>query len=227
MSRQIRAGRKDADAMRQHWRTPHALARAIVETFGVVVDVAASKRNAVVPRYMCSLADDIESCRDAVHIDALTCRDWGEYGAVCFGNFPFSSLMAFVDVALRSSCTTVVLAPISTDTQWFRRLVEAGTEVLALSGRVPYLPPRELCRCGVDSDDAKAHHMLTEMQTMQDDDGLFSRLEMTFPCPYRAAAQHGPAFPSALYVLRPDRSPRPVGAPIPFRLVEQSTLRPL
>ena len=222
MTRQIRKGGKGSkakDEHRQHWRTPPPLVRYVVETYDPDVDAAANASNAIV----CNYFGPGGMVEDALSVPWLVRSEPTTF----FVNPPFSSFEAFADRAIEATRfwhTSVLLGPISTDTRWFRKLVAAGAEIVAIVGRVHFLPPISLCNCpaqaAADIDSVK--HFTAACDC--DPDDFYGEHELTcasrLSCPFGLANKSGPGFPSALYVLRPSHKPRRAGAPVPFKLLD-------
>lgn len=222
MTRQIRKagkGSKSADDHRQHWRTPPPLVAHVIAKYAPTVDAAANAENAIVPTYFGP---------GGIYEDALS-TPWlpKEEPTTFFCNPPFSSFEAFADRAIEATRfwhTTVMLGPISTDTRWFRKLAAAGAEIVAIVGRVKFLPSPGLCNCdgrrnaaGIDV----TKHVFYPCECAGDEHDADCRAHLS--CPFGLASKSGPGFPSALYVLWPDHKPRRTGKPIPFRLLDGTT----
>jgi len=72
----------------------------------------------------------------AKDVDGLT-TDWTD--KVVFVNPPYSNILPFVEKALASRCTTILLIPARTDTPWFRLLLDAKAEIRFLRKRVDFI----------------------------------------------------------------------------------------
>jgi len=200
MTRQNRTGGKALDDDRQHWQTPTPARRWIGEHFRPDVDAAANRRNT-----LASLWFGPDSPLGIV--DALA-RPWpkiavGGVDAIrtrIFCNPPFSSALRFVERAIDAhqahGVAVLLLLPISTDTQWFARLADAGATVTAITGSVCYDPPPGVLEQRAAEID-EWQRKVKEWQDAPDGDtpGTLP------PAPRRPRHNNGAGFPSAFYSL--------------------------
>lgn len=120
--------------LRDLWRTPHWLFRAIQTYTGMQfqVDVACNQHNALLPNFI------------GVERDALK-SSWGESGTIAFLNPPYSNIKPWIDASVReqkAGVTTVMLIPQSLDTKWYLYAKQhANQTVLLVGGRVAFMEP--------------------------------------------------------------------------------------
>lgn len=201
MTRQNRTGGKAPDDDRQHWQTPTRARKWIGEHFRPDVDAAADRTNA-----LASLWFGHDSPVGVV--DALA-RPWpkiaiGGVDAIrtrIFCNPPFSSALRFVERAIEAhkahDVAVLLLLPISTDTQWFARLVDAGAVVTAITGRVCYDPPP-----GVQAQRAAEVAEWRRKLAQWEELSTWADAGAQIPAaPKRPRHNNGAGFPSAFYSL--------------------------
>lgn len=86
--------------------------------------------------------DDLDPCPfnpnfdPLVDVDGLK-LDWTNKVVYC--NPPYSNILPWVEKALSSRCTSILLVPARTDTAWFRLLQDAQVEIRYLRMRVDFL----------------------------------------------------------------------------------------
>ena len=103
------SARAPVTSQSDEWETPQWLFDALNAEFGFTLDGAATRENAK--------CKEFNSKKDA------TGYGWGINRVFC--NPPYSNIHQFVDLALASRCLWVLLLPVRTDNDWFRRLVES------------------------------------------------------------------------------------------------------
>ena len=91
------------------WETPQWLFDALNAEFGFTMDGAATKENAKCGEYNTS----------QLYIGA----GWEDSRVFC--NPPYSNIECFVNAALTRKSFSLLLLPVRTDNDWFRRLVES------------------------------------------------------------------------------------------------------
>jgi phage N-6-adenine-methyltransferase len=121
-----RAPKQTNTKNRNTWATPPAVAAYWVERCGLGLDVAASDTNHVCPLYITEEEDGLTA--------PWAHRFW------C--NPPYDNILPWVEKALTSGRTGVMLLPARTDSAWFRLLVEAhGVDIYFSRGRIRFVPP--------------------------------------------------------------------------------------
>lgn len=120
-------------AKRDDWGTPPGILKWVGVDHGKWIDVAASKENRVVQRY-------IDKDRDALR------SFWGETGTKVWCNPPYGrELMRWVDKAVIEvakqggpDCVWMLL-PARTDTRWFRLLTQYAGTIYFITGRLKFV----------------------------------------------------------------------------------------
>ena len=110
-----------------NWETPQYLFDELNKEFAFGVDVCASEENA-----KCQMFFDVN--------DNGLIQEWEGYGAV-WCNPPYGRQIAqWVKKASESKCTTVMLIPARTDTQWFHDYVyqKPNIEIRFVKGRIKF-----------------------------------------------------------------------------------------
>jgi phage N-6-adenine-methyltransferase len=204
MTRQNRTGGKAPDDDRQHWQTPPRVRKWITEHFRPDLDAAADAGNTLAPLWMGPGSNvDIVDALAAPWPDFLVGQE-GDRWAIrlrIFINPPFSSALRFVERAIEAhqayGTLVLMLLPISTDTQWFARLVDAGATVTAITGRVCYDPPPGVqAQRAAELDEWRRAFDAWKENPVDD-----ARPHLMRPAPKRPRHNNGAGFPSAFYSL--------------------------
>lgn len=202
MTRQNRTGGRAPDDDRQHWQTPRGVRRWITEHFRPDVDAAADGANTLAPLWM-------GPGSNVGIVDALA-APWPGYLMSAtirprvFVNPPFSSALRFAERAIEAHAAhgtmILLLLPISTDTQWFARLVDAGAHVTAITGRVCYDPPPGVqAQRAAEIDEWRRAFDAWKAAMIDDrDQAIPYRMQ---PAPKKPRHNNGAGFPSAFYSL--------------------------
>ena len=107
----------------EEWETPQDLFDKINEEFHFTVDVAASDTNHKCPKYYTRQQDGLSQV----------------WCGVVWCNPPYGREIAkWVQKALYSRATTVILLPARTDTAWFHEYVIGKAEVRFIRGRLKF-----------------------------------------------------------------------------------------
>lgn len=117
----------DKNPARQSWGSPIALTRWLNRTYGLTLDVCASKHNHVYPKYY-----DLARKQDGLKLPWD--RPW-------FCNPPWEDIGPWAVKALNESSPGVMLVPNRTDRLWFRDVMETN-HVCFITGRLKYRVPR-------------------------------------------------------------------------------------
>lgn len=122
--------KKEANSLRDRWRTPLWLFHGIQRAFGVTfdVDVACDHTNSLCPRGISIGENALES-------------HWGKRGTYAWLNPPYSSIGVWIHKAVeqqRRGVTTVMLVPNSIDTRWYELAHDYCETILVTGGRVQF-----------------------------------------------------------------------------------------
>lgn len=107
--------------------TPREFFDKIDEKFRFTVDVCATAENTKCARYF---SPDVDGLK----------QNWD--GEVCWCNPPYSDIRPWIEKALQSNATTVLLLPAATDTKWFHELVLPYCEVSFIPRRITFVGKR-------------------------------------------------------------------------------------
>lgn len=127
------------DAIRQKWQTPPWLFAWAVKRFGPFgIDVAAEKENALCSVY---LDEKMDALKDGV--------EWGAEGGLAWCNPPYAEPLPWIVKAIQQAkdrdVTTVFLLNSDASTAWFKKALDAGSQVIHItsdgenSGRVAFV----------------------------------------------------------------------------------------
>lgn len=127
------------DAIRQKWQTPPWLFAWAVKRFGQFgVDVAAEKENSLCDAY---LDEKTDALKDGV--------EWGAEGGLAWCNPPYAEPLPWIVKAIQQAkerdVTTVILLNSDASTAWFKKALDAGSQVIHItsdgenSGRVAFV----------------------------------------------------------------------------------------
>ena len=110
------------------WQTPPHIFAPLHEEFGFTIDGAASKANALLPRFWS-------------YMDNALIQDWNPERVWC--NPPYGAAqLAFIRKAAASSGLSVLLIPARTDTRIWHECIHGKAEVRFLKGRVQFVGAR-------------------------------------------------------------------------------------
>lgn len=131
--------KRDRDkSLRDLWRTPRWVFEGIQKALNLTfdTDVACDEVNKLTENFV------------GVEKDALV-SSWGEKGTVAFLNPPYSKIGPWIDAAIRerkAGVTTVMLIPMSLDTQWFVEAMQNGATSVhcVVGGRISFVEPDPL-----------------------------------------------------------------------------------
>jgi phage N-6-adenine-methyltransferase len=119
---------QDADMRNGVWVTPHSFFDPIHAEFGLEIDAAASRDNAMLPRYW------------DVGTDAFR-QDWRDRRIWCNPPYGRKEIYRWVKQCACGGATIVVaLLPARTDTRWFHDFIynKPGVEIRFIKGRIKF-----------------------------------------------------------------------------------------
>lgn len=108
---------------KEDWGTPQELFDYLNDEFHFTLDVCANSENAKCRRFYSKEDDGLRQ----------------EWNGVCWCNPPYGrNVGKWVEKAYKSGCTTVMLLPARTDTQWFHKYIYNKAEIRFLCGRLKF-----------------------------------------------------------------------------------------
>lgn len=115
------------------WTTPEAIFSTLNNEFAFTLDVAASKENALCPRFYTQEDNALQ-------------QPWGSMN---WCNPPYSIVTEFIDKAILEAvrgCTTVFLVLAKTETRWFKKAWQNAREIRFITGRIKFGHPDKLVK---------------------------------------------------------------------------------